>query len=104
MTIPKMLKEKGYYTGIVGKWHLGLGSGNMNWNERVSPGLNEVGFDCSYIMAATQDRVPTVYIVNGDVVGLDPNDPIEVNYRKNFEGEPTGKKSRIIEIKVASRA
>ncbi|NOR27500.1 MAG: sulfatase-like hydrolase/transferase [Lutibacter sp.] len=93
MTLPKMLKEKGYYTGIVGKWHLGLGSGNVNWNERVSPGPNEVGFDYSYIMAATQDRVPTVYIENGDVVGLDPNDPIEVNYRKNFEGEPTGKKN-----------
>lgn len=90
-TIPKMLKEKGYYTGIVGKWHLGLGNGNVDWNQLISPGPNEVGFDYSYIMAATQDRVPTVYIENGMVVGLDPNDPIEVNYEKNFEGEPTGK-------------
>ncbi len=93
MTIPKMLKSKGYHTGIVGKWHLGLGTGNVNWNERVSPGPNEVGFDYAYIMAATQDRVPTVYIENGDVVGLDPNDPIEVSYKQNFEGEPTGKKN-----------
>ncbi|NOR75225.1 MAG: sulfatase-like hydrolase/transferase, partial [Draconibacterium sp.] len=91
MTIPKMLHEKGYHTGIVGKWHLGLGAGNVNWNETVTPGPNQVGFDYSYIMAATQDRVPTVYIENGDVVGLDPNDPIEVSYNKNFEGEPTGK-------------
>ncbi|SNR30861.1 Arylsulfatase A [Lutibacter agarilyticus] len=90
MTVPKMLKSQGYHTGIVGKWHLGLGSGNVNWNQRVSPGPNEVGFDYSYIMAATQDRVPTVYIENGDVVGLDPNDPIEINYKDNFEGEPTG--------------
>ncbi|MFT4568680.1 MAG: arylsulfatase A-like enzyme, partial [Saprospiraceae bacterium] len=91
MTIPKMLKTKGYHTGIVGKWHLGLGSGNVNWNEHVSPGPNEIGFDYSYIMAATQDRVPTVYIEDGDVVNLDPNDPIEINYKTNFEGEPTGK-------------
>lgn len=90
MTIPKMLKTKGYHTGIVGKWHLGLGTGKVNWNERISPGPNEVGFDYSYIMAATQDRVPTVYIENGDVVGLDPNDPISVDYKNNFEGEPTG--------------
>ncbi|WP_420320016.1 sulfatase family protein [Flagellimonas sp.] len=90
MTIPKMLKQKGYKTGIVGKWHLGLGSGNVNWNQTVSPGPNEVGFEHSYIMAATQDRVPTVYIENGDVVNLDPNDPIEINYQKNFSGEPTG--------------
>ena len=89
-TIPKMLKKQGYYTGIVGKWHLGLGTGNVDWNERISPGPNEVGFDYSNILAATQDRVPTVYIENGHVVNLDPNDPIEVNYQENFEGEPTG--------------
>jgi arylsulfatase A-like enzyme len=90
MTVPKMLKTKGYHTGIVGKWHLGLGDGNVNWNERVSPGPNEVGFDYAYIMAATQDRVPTVYIEDGHVVGLDKEDPILVDYDINFEGEPTG--------------
>ena len=90
-TIPKMLKKEGYHTGIVGKWHLGVGNGNVDWNEKISPGPNEVGFDYSYIMAATQDRVPTVYIKNGYVVGLDPDDPIEVNYSNNFRGEPTGK-------------
>ncbi len=89
-TIPKMLKKQGYHTGIVGKWHLGLGSGNVDWNQRITPGPNEVGFDYSNILAATQDRVPTVYIENGHVVNLDPNDPIEVDYDKNFEGEPTG--------------
>ncbi|SEF49128.1 Arylsulfatase A [Algoriphagus boritolerans DSM 17298 = JCM 18970] len=91
MTIPKMLKTKGYHTSIVGKWHLGLGDGNVDWNQKVSPGPNEVGFDYSYIMAATQDRVPTVYIENGHVVGLEKDDPILVDYENNFEGEPTGK-------------
>ncbi|NJB85413.1 arylsulfatase A-like enzyme [Lewinella marina] len=90
ITVPGMLRDVGYHTGVVGKWHLGLGSGNVNWNERVSPGPNEVGFDYSYIMAATQDRVPTVYLENGTVVGLDPDDPIEVDYQKNFPGDPTG--------------
>lgn len=89
-TLPKMLKKQGYQTAAVGKWHLGLGSGDTDWNEHVTPGPNEVGFDYSYIMAATQDRVPTVYIEDGFVDGLDPNDPIEVSYDSNFEGEPTG--------------
>ncbi len=93
MTLPKMFGEMGYHTGIVGKWHLGLGDGHVDWNVRVSPGPNEVGFDYSYIMAATQDRVPTVYIENGMVVRLDPEDPIEINYRENFPGEPTGKEN-----------
>lgn len=91
LTIPKMLKEKGYTTGVVGKWHLGLGDGNVDWNKTISPGPNQVGFDYSFIMAATQDRVPTVYIENGNVVGLEKDDPIQVSYKKNFEGEPTGK-------------
>lgn len=90
-TFPKMLKQAGYATGVVGKWHLGLGNGNLNWNEHIAPSPNDVGFDYSYIMAATNDRVPTVYVRNGDVVNLDPDDPIEVNYRMNFPGEPTGK-------------
>ncbi len=90
MTIPKMLKGKGYYTGVVGKWHLGLGSGIVDWNKRISPGPNEVGFDYAYIMAATQDRTPTVFLENGLVEGLENDDPLFVDYENNFEGEPTG--------------
>ncbi|MBX2814446.1 MAG: arylsulfatase [Saprospiraceae bacterium] len=94
MTIPTMLKNKGYHTGIVGKWHLGLGTGSVDWNQRIAPGPNEVGFDYSYIMAATQDRVPTVYIENGNVVRLDSADPIEIDYQNNFPGQRTGKEDR----------
>jgi arylsulfatase A-like enzyme len=99
-TLPKMLKSHGYKTGVVGKWHLGLGNGSVNWNKHITPSPNEVGFDYSYIMAATQDRVPTVFIKNGNVVGLDPNDPIEVNYKKKFEGEPNVKDNpELVEMK-----
>ena len=42
-------------------------------------------------MAATGDRVPCVFVENGRVVNLDPNDSIFVSYQKNFPGEPTGK-------------
>ena len=90
-TLPKMMKRAGYQTAVIGKWHLGLGDGNLDWNGKIAPGPNEVGFDHAYILAATQDRVPTVYIDNGKVDGLDPNDPIQVSYKQNFEGEPTGK-------------
>jgi len=90
-TLPKLLKQEGYHTAIIGKWHLGLGSGKVNWNEQVSPGPNEVGFDEAYYMAATQDRVPTVYLHNGMVVNIDASDLIEVDYDNNFDGQSTGK-------------
>ncbi len=92
-TLPKMLKQCGYNTAVVGKWHLGLGTGIVDWNKKVTPGPNDVGFDYAYVLAATQDRVPTVYINNGFVDGLNTNDPIAVNYDKNFEGQPTGKEN-----------
>lgn len=91
-SIATMFQHAGYATGVVGKWHLGLGGkAQKNWNKPIAPGPREIGFDYSFIMAATNDRVPCVYFSNGNVVGLDPSDPIKVNYRKNFAGEPTGK-------------
>jgi len=89
-TVPSMLREGGYATGVVGKWHLGMGEGDVDWNQEVSPGANDVGFDYSYLLAATQDRTPTVLLENKKVIGLTPNDPIEISYTENFPGEPTG--------------
>jgi arylsulfatase A-like enzyme len=89
-TLPKLLKEAGYATGFVGKWHLGLGDGKIDWNNAIAPGPNEMGFDYSYFLPATPDRVPCVYVENNKVVNLDPNDPIEVNYEHKIGNDPTG--------------
>lgn len=92
-TLPSVLKTAGYSTAVVGKWHLGLGNGTVDWNERIEAGPNDVGFDYSYILAATQDRVPTVILENQKVDGLSANDPIQVSYKHNFADLPTGKKN-----------
>ena len=88
MTLPAILQKQGYKTGAVGKWHLGLGEGEVDWNTDIKPGPREVGFDYSFLLPATGDRVPTVFVENQRVVGLDPKDPIRVNYDKPVGSEP----------------
>jgi arylsulfatase A-like enzyme len=92
-TLPSVMKQAGYATGCVGKWHLGLGRGDVDWNSEISATPLDVGFDRSFILAATNDRVPCVYIDGRHVSGLDPADPIEVTYKwdEAFPGVPTGR-------------
>lgn len=91
-TLPGVLKQAGYATGIVAKWHLGLGTetDRQDWNGEIKPGPLEIGFTVSFIIPATGDRVPCVFIENHRIVGLDPNDPIAVSYGQRIGNEPTG--------------
>ena len=92
-TMADMFKSVGYTTAALGKWHLGLGdkTAEQDWNAPLPMALGDLGFDYSYIMAATADRVPCVFIENGQVANYDPAAPIYVSYEQNFPGEPTGK-------------
>lgn len=88
-TLPELLRKAGYATGVVGKWHLGLGDGSTDWNREIKPGPLEIGFDYSFIIPTTPDRVPCVYVEDRNVVGLDADDPIEISYQHPVGDEPT---------------
>ena len=90
-TTASILRQAGYTTGLVGKWHIGLGAGDLDYNKEIKPGPLELGFDYAFFYPATGDRVPCVFIENHRVVGLDPDDPIRVSYGKKVGDEPTGR-------------
>lgn len=93
-TLPDVLKRANYATSVVGKWHLGLGpDGGPDWNGEIKPGPLEIGFDEAFLIPATGDRVPTVYVENHRVVDLDPADPITVSFREPVGDEPTGREN-----------
>jgi len=102
ITLPSVLQTAGYKTGVIGKWHLGLGNGHINWNKEIKPGPREIGFDYSFLIPATGDRVPCVFVEDQQVVNLDSNDPISVSYRKPFPGIPTGRKNPKLCTKMRS--
>ncbi len=89
-TVPSVLKQAGYATGLVGKWHLGLGDSEPDFNAEIKPGPLEIGFDYAFFIPATGDRVPCVFVENHRVAGLDPKDPIRVSYQGPIGNEPTG--------------
>ena len=93
-TLADALHDAGYATGAVGKWHLGLGPvGGTDFNTEIRPGARDIGFDYEFLIPATVDRVPCVFVEDGHVVGLDPADPITVSYDHKVGDWPTGEEN-----------
>lgn len=94
-TVASILRRAGYATGVVGKWHLGLGGeSGPDWNGELKPGPLEIGFDTCYLLPTTNDRVPQVYVRDHRVENLDPSDPLWVGNEKPSPDHPTGKTHR----------
>ncbi len=84
LTVPGFLKKQGYHTAVVGKWHLGLGwqmlpngekrqaktgptkgdGWQIDYGKKVSGGPLAIGFDESFIIPASLDMFPYVYLQN----------------------------------------
>jgi len=90
VTIASLLKQAGYQTAVIGKWHLGLGDLEPDWNGELKPGPLEIGFDHCFLLPTTNDRVPQIYVHDHRVPNLDPKDPIWVGKDPPEGDHPTG--------------
>ena len=74
-TAASIMKDAGYATACIGKWHLGFGKGKPDWNGELKPGPLELGFDYYFGVPVVNSHPPFVYVENHRVVGLVPDDP-----------------------------
>lgn len=85
LTIADIFKSQGYDTAAFGKWHLGFKSGKNDWQEPLSPGPQDLGFDYYFGMPVVNSAPPYVYVENDRIVGADPADPL-VYLGRNAKG------------------
>ena len=88
LTIASLLKQSGYATACIGKWHLGFGKDTADWNAELKPGPIELGFDYYYGIPQVNSGPPFVYVENHRVVGYDPADPFVWGERSVTEEWP----------------
>jgi arylsulfatase A len=70
MTVAALLKQHGYATACIGKWHLGLGGEKKaDFSKPLVPGPNDLGFDYFYGIPASLDMPPYCYVENDHPVG-----------------------------------
>lgn len=93
LTVPALLRQHGYHTACIGKWHLGMDwvirDGkrvselsiesreqvfDVDYGQPIQNGPNAVGFDYYFGISASLDMVPYTYIEDDRVVALPTQD------------------------------
>lgn len=70
VTIADWLKNKGYSTAAIGKWHLGYGKKPLDYTKSLSPGPLDLGFDYHFGVPQNHDDKLGVFIENDHIYGI----------------------------------
>lgn len=105
-TVASLLKEAGYATACVGKWHLGAQRGeSIDWNKPLTPGPNDVGFDYFFGVINSHNQAPYVWVENDKIMGRAPGEVIEIEgNQKELKGIEHKRETTQITATLAQRA
>jgi len=89
----QLWRMRDYTTGVVGKWASWSGSGGrsrLEWR-KLNQVPMDIGFDYNFLIPATGDRVPCVFVENRRVLDLILQIPLKWALKNPFWWKPTGK-------------
>jgi arylsulfatase A-like enzyme len=87
VTVASLLKQHGYTTACIGKWHLGLGTEKQtDFAQPLKPGPNSVGFDYFFGIPASLDMPPYVLVENEAPTAM-PTEKIGDSKMRRFGGD-----------------
>ncbi len=105
-TVADLMKDQGYHTAMIGKWHLGWdfvfskggpsnrydlkGGEVIDYSKRVTNGPDALGFDYYYGHCGSLDMAPYVYVENGRVTSPPNRVTINQDYKGFWREGPTG--------------
>lgn len=118
LTVAGFLKQQGYTTAAIGKWHLGLdwtttdgslpepkGDGrNINYRAPLTRGPNDLGFDYSFNIPASLDMAPYCFIENGQVVDIPTVEKDPYNPQQRPGLMPPGWRDEDVDVTFAEKA
>jgi arylsulfatase A-like enzyme len=118
VTVASLLKQNGYATAAIGKWHLGLdwtttdgsepeprGAGrNIDYSATLGGGPTTLGFDYSFNISGSLDMAPYCFIENDHVVDAPTVEKEPYNPQQRPGLMPTGWRDEAVDVTFAQKA
>jgi arylsulfatase A len=104
-TVASLLRNAGYVTACIGKWHLGVQQAKqVDWNAPLTPGPNAAGFDYYFGVINSHNQAPFVLVENEKIAGLSAGDRIAIKGERDQTEGPRPRDEHALEATQTEKA